>query len=141
MPAVSKKQKRLMDAAAHSPAFAKKVGIPVSVAADFSESSKGRKFRKGGDAMKDCGTKGYAKGGLAKKGEGIAKKGFAKGGMANGNVAMKNVPMGGKVSASGSDAAGPTATTLTQNVKKSVTGDQVQVRGVGAARARSAKIY
>jgi hypothetical protein len=81
------------------------------------------------------------KGGLATRGEGIAKKGFAKGGMANGNVAMKNVPKGGKISASGSDAAGPTATTLTQNVKKSVTGDRVQVRGVGAARARSAKIY
>lgn len=136
MPAVSKKQKRLMDAAAHSPAFAKKVGIPVSVAKDYSESSKGKKFRKGGDAMKNCGTKGYAKGGLAMRGDGVAKKGFAKGGMA-----MANVPKGGKVSASGSDAAGPTATTLTQNVKKSVTGDRVQVRGVGAARARSAKIY
>ena len=60
---------------------------------------------------------------------------------ANGNVAMKNVPKGGKIGASGSDAAGPTATTLTQNVKKSVTGDRVQVRGEGAARARSARIY
>jgi hypothetical protein len=75
-----------------------------------------------------------AKGGLAKRGEGIATKGFAKGGMAS-------VPKGGQISASGSDAAGPTGTTLTQNVKKSVTGDKVQVRGVGAARARSAKIY
>ena len=73
--------------------------------------------------MKNCGTT-------------MAKKGFAKGGMA-----MAGVPKGGKISASGSDAAGPTATTLTQNVKKSVTGDRVQVRGVGAARARSAKIY
>jgi hypothetical protein len=60
---------------------------------------------------------------------------------ANDNVAMKNVPKGGKISASGSDAAGPTATVLTQPVKKSVTGDRVQVRGVGAARARSARIY
>lgn len=86
--------------------------------------------------MKNCGTKGYAKGGLAKKGEGIAKKGFAKGGMA-----MSDVPKGGKISASGSDAAGPTGTMLSQPVKKSVTGDRVQVRGVGAARARSARIY
>ena len=45
MPAKSLKQKRLMDAVAHSPAFAKKVGIPASVAKDFSESSKGMKFR------------------------------------------------------------------------------------------------
>ena len=58
-----------------------------------------------------------------------------------GNVAMKNVPTGGQISASGADTAGPTATVLTQPVKKSVTGDRVQVRGVGAARARSARIY
>jgi hypothetical protein len=33
-----------MDAAAHNPAFAKKAGVPVSVAKDFSEKSKGVKF-------------------------------------------------------------------------------------------------
>jgi hypothetical protein len=136
MPAVSKKQKRLMDAAAHNPAFAKKVGIPTSVAKDFSESSKGKKFRKGGDVMKSCGTKGYAKGGLAMRGEGVAKKGFAKGGMA-----MSGVPKKGQISASGPDTAGPQGKTLSQPVKKSVTGDSVAVRGVGAARARTAKIY
>ena len=44
MPAKSKKQKAFMDAAAHNPAFAKKAGVPTSVAKDFSESSKGIKF-------------------------------------------------------------------------------------------------
>jgi hypothetical protein len=44
MPATSEKQKRFMDAAAHNPAFAKKAGVPVSVAKDFSEKSKGIKF-------------------------------------------------------------------------------------------------
>ena len=48
MPASSEKQKRLMDAAAHSPAFAKKVGIPSKVAKEFSKESKGMKFKKGG---------------------------------------------------------------------------------------------
>lgn len=48
MPAVSEKQKRLMDAAAHSPAFAKKVGVPVKVAKEFSRESKGLKFKEGG---------------------------------------------------------------------------------------------
>ena len=113
-----------MDAAAHNPAFAKKAGIPVSVAKEFSESSKGLKFKKGGEIMKSCGTKmGYAKGGLAMRGEGIAKKGFAKGGsvMGGGN------PSQGEM--------------LSQPVKKSVQGDTVQVRGVGAARARKATIY
>ena len=132
MPAVSKKQKRLMDAAAHNPAFAKKVGIPTSVAKDFSESSKGKKFRKGGDVMKSTANKG----GLAMRGEGIAKKGFAKGGMA-----MSGVPKKGQIGASGPDTAGPQGKTLSQPVKKSVTGDSVAVRGVGAARARTAKIY
>ena len=36
-----------MDAVAHNPAFAKKVGVPKSVGKDFSEASKGMKFGKG----------------------------------------------------------------------------------------------
>ena len=44
MPAVSKKQKKFMDAVAHNPAFAKKVGVPKSVGKDFSEASKGMKL-------------------------------------------------------------------------------------------------
>ena len=49
MPAKSAKQKRFMDAAAHNPAFAKKVGIPSKVAKEFSSESKGMTFRKGGE--------------------------------------------------------------------------------------------
>jgi hypothetical protein len=48
MPATSEKQKRFMDAAAHNPSFAKAAGIPVSVAKEFSESSKGKTFGSGG---------------------------------------------------------------------------------------------
>jgi hypothetical protein len=44
MPAKTAKQKRLMDAAAHNPAFAKKVGIPTKVAKEYSQASKGMKF-------------------------------------------------------------------------------------------------
>lgn len=40
-----------MAAVAHSPAFAKKVGIPQSVGQDFSAADKGRKFGKGGNVM------------------------------------------------------------------------------------------
>ena len=46
MPATSEKQKRFMDAAAHNPAFAQQAGIPVSVAKEFSDASKGQKFGK-----------------------------------------------------------------------------------------------
>ena len=50
MPSKSPKQARLMAAAAHNPAFAKKVGVPVKVAKEFNSAdagtgilSKGRK--------------------------------------------------------------------------------------------------
>jgi hypothetical protein len=36
MPSTSEKQKRFMQAAAHNPDFAKKVGIPQPVAKEFS---------------------------------------------------------------------------------------------------------
>jgi len=53
MPAVSEKQKKFMDAAAHNPAFAKKAGVPQSVAQDFSSASKGLKFGKGAKTRTD----------------------------------------------------------------------------------------
>jgi hypothetical protein len=49
MPSTSKKQHDFMNAVAHSPAFAKKVGVPQSVGKDFSTADKGRKFKEGGD--------------------------------------------------------------------------------------------
>jgi hypothetical protein len=53
MPAVSEKQKKFMDAVAHNKGFAKKVGVPQSVGADFSEASKGMKFGSGGKTRAD----------------------------------------------------------------------------------------
>jgi hypothetical protein len=61
MPSSSKKQHNFMEAIAHSPSFAKKVGVPQSVGKDFSAADKGRKFSKGGDMA----TKKMAKGGMA----------------------------------------------------------------------------
>lgn len=40
MPSKSKSQQRTMRAAAHNPAFAKKVGIPVKVAKEFTAADK-----------------------------------------------------------------------------------------------------
>ena len=45
MPATSLKQKKFMDAAAHNPQFAKQAGVPMSVAKDFSQASKGMTFK------------------------------------------------------------------------------------------------
>jgi hypothetical protein len=41
MPAVSEKQERFMRAVAHSPKFAKKVGVPQSVGREFSKKEGG----------------------------------------------------------------------------------------------------
>ena len=42
-----------MAAAAHSSAFAKKVGVPVAVAQEFNKADKGKKFGSGGMAKSD----------------------------------------------------------------------------------------
>jgi len=53
MPAVSMKQKKFMDAAAHNPEFAKKAGIPTKVAKEYSQASKGQTFKEGGVMKND----------------------------------------------------------------------------------------
>ena len=53
MPAVSEKQKKFMDAVAHNKGFAKKVGVPQSVGAEFSGKSKGMKFGSGSGTRAD----------------------------------------------------------------------------------------
>jgi hypothetical protein len=53
MPSTSKKQHNFMAAIAHSPAFAKKVGVPQSVGKDFNDADKGKKFGSGGSTRAD----------------------------------------------------------------------------------------
>ena len=48
MPSKSPAQHRLMEAVAHNPAFAKKVGIPQKVGKEFAKADKGKKFKGGG---------------------------------------------------------------------------------------------
>lgn len=43
MPSKTTKQKRTMAAAAHNPAFAKKVGIPQSVAREYNRADQKKK--------------------------------------------------------------------------------------------------
>lgn len=45
MPSTSSKQARTMAAAAHNPAFAKKMNIPVGVAKDFNKADTGTNIR------------------------------------------------------------------------------------------------
>ena len=48
MPSKTLKQHKFMEAIAHSPKFAKKVGVPQSVGKDFAAADKGKTFREGG---------------------------------------------------------------------------------------------
>ena len=76
MPSTSKKQHNFMNAVAHSPAFAKKVGVPQSVGKDFSTADKGRKFSKGGDTMATKNMKALFAGKETKGEEKAEKKAF-----------------------------------------------------------------
>jgi len=72
-----------MEAIAHSPSFAKKVGVPQSVGQDFSTADKGRKFSKGGDTMATKKMNPFAKFEASTKDKAMDKKemGMKKGGM------------------------------------------------------------
>ena len=48
MPSKSSSQHNLMEAVAHNPAFAKKVGIPQKVGKDFAKADEGKKLKGGG---------------------------------------------------------------------------------------------
>jgi len=127
MPATSEKQKKFMDAAAHNPAFAKASGVPVKVAKEFSEASKGMKFGKdtnksrpdlqkinnpstrqgkmelmkegGIMATKKMNMGGYAGGGMPMKDGKPAFIGDGKGAMKKGGMAVKKMANGGITSA------------------------------------------
>lgn len=72
MPTVSDKQERFMQAVAHSPKFAKKVGVPQSVGKEFTM----KKMAKGGGVMP---SKMGAVKTAAPSRDGVATKGKTKG--------------------------------------------------------------
>lgn len=51
MPSKSKAQAKLMRAAAHNPSYAKKVGVPQSVAKEYANADKGRHRKMAGALM------------------------------------------------------------------------------------------
>jgi len=86
MPSTNAKQHKFMEAIAHSPSFAKKVGVPQSVGKDFSTADKGKTFKKGGD-MATMDPKMMAMKSAKRRGASMAPTGMA--GM--GGMGMKNV--------------------------------------------------
>ena len=93
MPSSSKKQHRFMEAIAHNPGFAKKVGVPQSVGKDFFNADKGKSFSKGGDMATKMNPGFMAM--IAKKKDGMHK--MPDGKMMK-NSAMKKMAGGGMTS-------------------------------------------
>jgi hypothetical protein len=90
MPTVSDKQERFMQAVAHNPKFAKKVGVPQSVGKEFTK----------GDEMKESKA-------MMKKEVGFMKaKGAPKSMIKHEEAEMKAMKRGGKAYAAGGLAAG-----------------------------------
>lgn len=97
MPSKSKAQRNFMAAAAHNPKFAKKAGVPVSVAKEFNKADTGKKFKEGGMALfkgketpaeerKEAKAVKSGKLSPAQYAKGEAKEGHGKGAMAKGKA-------------------------------------------------------
>lgn len=108
MPSTSKKQHNFMEAVAHSPSFAKKVGVPQSVGKEFSKADKGKTFKEGGRMATKMGKP------MMKPGMDMAKDGMKKPtsmapmGMKKGGKTMKYAAGGFTRSADGVASKGKT---------------------------------
>jgi hypothetical protein len=91
MPSKSKSQHNLMEAVAHSPSFAKKVGIPTSVGKDFAKADKGKKFKEGGTSL----SVGRGEKLSVSKGAGLTEKGREKYNRETGSNLKAPQPQGG----------------------------------------------
>jgi len=91
MPSKTPSQHRLMEAVAHSSAFAKKVGIPQSVGKDFAKADKGKKFASGGVSL----SVGRGEKLPVEKGAGLTAKGRAKYTRETGSNLKAPQPQGG----------------------------------------------
>lgn len=91
MPSKSPAQHRLMEAVAHSPAFAKKVGIPQKVGKEYANADKDKKFAKGGVSL----AIGRGEKLPAAQGAGLTEKGRIKYNRATGSHLKAPQPQGG----------------------------------------------
>ena len=104
MPSTSKKQRNFMAAVAHSPAFAKKVGVSQSVGQDFNKADTG-KFSKGGDTMASKMNSGFMAMMAKKKGEkmpaALAKHAAKPAAEAHAGLKAKKMARGGGIETKG----------------------------------------
>ena len=154
MPSSSAKQHKFMEAVAHNPSFAKKVGVPQSVGKDFSTADKGKTFKRGGEmatmdpkmmAMMAAKKRGMGAGrgvpgamgaaSAAPAGMGMMKKG----GMANFEKSGKDVEKKGMKEGSKADMALDKKQMMNKggNVKKMATGGFVKAADGVATKGKT----
>ena len=80
-----------MEAVAHNPAFAKKVGIPQKVGKEFSRADEGKKFKSGGSSL----SVGRGEKLSVSQGAGLTAKGRAKYNRETGSNLKAPQPQGG----------------------------------------------
>ena len=118
MPSVSAKQERFMQAVAHNPKFAKKVGVPTSV---------GKEFTKSGGGMATKMNAGFMAMMKKKSGDKPVKK-MAMGGYADGGkMPMKKMANGGMTSMGAVKTAAPSRDGVA--VKGKTKGKQIVMAG------------
>ena len=123
MPSTSKKQHNFMAAVAHSPAFAKKVGVSQSVGRDFNKADTGKKFSKGGDAMAESKA-------MVKKEVSFMKKKGAPASMIKHEKAEAGMKSGGMPAALAKHAAKPAAQAHAGlTAKKLARGGGIEIKG------------
>jgi hypothetical protein len=121
MPVTSAKQKKFMDAAANNPAFAKKVGIPSTVAKEYSQASKGQTFKEGGE-MKE------SKAMVKKEIDFMKKKGAPKS-MVKHEMAESKMKKGGMPMVMKDGKKVPAFAAKTGGMTKMARGGGIEVRG------------
>ena len=92
MPSKSKAQHNLMEAVAHSPKFAKKVGISQKVGKEFARADEGKKFKDGGPSL----AVGRGEKMPVERGAGLTAKGREKYNRETGSNLKAPQPQGGK---------------------------------------------
>jgi hypothetical protein len=91
MPSKSSSQHKLMEAVAHNPSFAKKVGIPQKVGKEFAKADKGKEFKEGGPSL----AVGRGEKLPTKQGAGLTQKGREKYNRETGSHLKAPQPQGG----------------------------------------------
>jgi hypothetical protein len=91
MPSKSSSQHKLMQAVAHNPSFAKKVGIPQKVGKEFAKADEGKKFKEGGVSL----AVGRGEKLPTKQGAGLTQKGRDKYNRETGSNLKAPQPQGG----------------------------------------------